>query len=43
MLVDHALSRAMRGLIGTLKVDGAPNPEIFSAPQQQAAESMTSH
>ena len=43
LLVDHALSRAMRGLVGTLKVDGPPNPEIFSAPQQQAAESMTSH
>jgi len=43
MLVDHALSRAMRGLIGTLKVDGPPNPEIFSAPQRQAADSMTAH
>jgi len=29
MLVDHALSRAERGLIGFLQVEGPPNPEIF--------------
>jgi nitrite reductase (NO-forming) len=34
VLVDHALSRAMRGLVGTLKVDGPPNPEVFSAAQR---------
>jgi len=28
-LVDHALSRAERGLIGILQVEGPPNPEIF--------------
>jgi nitrite reductase (NO-forming) len=28
-LVDHALSRAERGLVGVLQVEGAPNPEIF--------------
>lgn len=28
-LVDHALSRAERGLIGVLHVEGAPNPEIY--------------
>jgi nitrite reductase (NO-forming) len=28
-LVDHALSRAERGLIGVLHVDGPPNPEIY--------------
>jgi nitrite reductase (NO-forming) len=28
-LVDHALSRAERGLVGMLIVDGPPNPEIF--------------
>ena len=43
MLVDHALSRAMRGLVGVLKVDGPANPEVFSAPQRQAAESTTRH
>ena len=29
MLVDHALSRAERGLAGMLHVEGPPNPEIF--------------
>lgn len=29
ILVDHALSRAERGLVGILHVEGAPNPEIF--------------
>lgn len=28
-LVDHALSRAERGLVGILHVEGAPNPEIY--------------
>jgi nitrite reductase (NO-forming) len=28
-LVDHALSRAERGLVGMLHVEGAPNTEIF--------------
>jgi nitrite reductase (NO-forming) len=29
-LVDHALARAERGLLGILSVEGAPNPEIFN-------------
>lgn len=29
ILVDHALSRAERGLVGILQVEGTPNPEIF--------------
>jgi nitrite reductase (NO-forming) len=29
VLVDHALSRAERGLLGILHVEGAPNSEIF--------------
>ena len=29
ILVDHALSRLERGLVGILHVEGAPNPEIF--------------
>ena len=29
ILVDHALSRAERGLVGILQVEGQPNPEIF--------------
>src|SRR5690625_1460204 len=31
VLVDHALSRMERGLVGTLKVDGDPKPAIFHA------------
>jgi nitrite reductase (NO-forming) len=29
-LVDHALARAERGLLGTLTVEGPPNPDIFN-------------
>jgi nitrite reductase (NO-forming) len=29
LLVDHALSRVERGLVGILHVEGPPNPEIF--------------
>jgi nitrite reductase (NO-forming) len=29
-LVDHALARAERGLLGVLIVEGAPNPEIYN-------------
>jgi nitrite reductase (NO-forming) len=29
ILVDHALSRAERGLVGIMKVEGPNNPEIF--------------
>jgi hypothetical protein len=29
MLVDHALSRAERGLLGIIQAEGAPNSEIF--------------
>jgi nitrite reductase (NO-forming) len=29
ILVDHALSRMERGLVGILQVEGDPNPEIF--------------
>ena len=32
VLVDHALSRAERGLSGTLVVHGEPNPEIYDGP-----------
>ncbi|HSK40990.1 MAG TPA: copper-containing nitrite reductase [Arenibaculum sp.] len=37
MLVDHALSRAARGLIGQLVVEGPDQPEIFR-PHQTPAE-----
>ena len=29
VLVDHALARMERGLAGILKVEGAPNPEVY--------------
>jgi nitrite reductase (NO-forming) len=28
-IVDHALARAERGLVGVLTVDGPPNKEIY--------------
>lgn len=31
ILVDHALSRAERGLVGVLRVTGEENPEVFHA------------
>jgi nitrite reductase (NO-forming) len=40
MLVDHALSRAARGLIGQLVVEGAEQPEIFK-PNDEPAEMNT--
>ncbi len=29
-LVDHALARAERGLLGILHVEGPPNPDIYN-------------
>ena len=38
ILVDHALTRAERGLVGILEVEGPENPEVFrQLPQQSAA------
>jgi nitrite reductase (NO-forming) len=37
ILVDHALSRAERGLIGILNVKGPANPEIFEGQVDPAA------
>lgn len=34
LLVDHALARANRGLVGHLIVEGPENPEVFSAPSE---------
>ena len=31
LLVDHALSRMEKGLLGFLKVDGPENPALFQA------------
>jgi nitrite reductase (NO-forming) len=37
ILVDHALSRAERGLVGILQVEGPPNPEIFAGKVEPGA------
>ena len=39
MLVDHALSRLEKGLVGILNVEGPANPEVFKViePQKAAA------
>lgn len=43
MLVDHALSRAARGLVGQLVVEGEAQPEIFQAHQPVAEMDASSH
>lgn len=40
MLVDHALSRAMKGGVGVLDVEGPENPAVFKADQPVAPPSM---
>lgn len=37
ILVDHALSRLERGLVGFLLVDGSQNPDIFYAPETSSS------
>lgn len=37
ILVDHALSRAERGLVGILQVEGEPNPEIFDGKVEEGS------
>jgi nitrite reductase (NO-forming) len=38
LLVDHALSRIERGLVGVLQVEGPDNPDVFrKLPDQTAA------
>lgn len=39
LLVDHALSRAARGLVGKLVVEGEDAPEIFNATAIQGDQS----
>ncbi len=43
MLVDHALSRAARGLIGQLVVEGEEQPDIFMPQQVPEKMSATEH
>jgi nitrite reductase (NO-forming) len=38
ILVDHALSRAERGLVGFLIVEGEADPEIFHSEEEQSGE-----
>jgi len=39
MLVDHALSRVERGLVGHLVIEGEPNPKVFRPlPPEQLSE-----
>ena len=37
ILVDHALSRAERGLVGILQAEGPPNPDIFEGQVDSAS------
>jgi nitrite reductase (NO-forming) len=37
ILVDHALSRMERGLLGILHVEGPPNPEIYDGQVEAGA------
>jgi nitrite reductase (NO-forming) len=39
MLVDHALSRMERGLMGFVMVDGADNPNLYHSDYAPAANS----
>jgi nitrite reductase (NO-forming) len=43
VLVDHALSRAARGLVGQLVVEGDENPEIFKAHQEMDEMNAETH
>jgi nitrite reductase (NO-forming) len=43
VLVDHALSRAARGLVGQLVVEGDENPEIFKAHQGMGEMDTSTH
>ena len=43
ILVDHALSRAARGLVGQLVVEGDENPEVFKPHQPTGAVDTATH
>lgn len=43
MLVDHALSRLEKGLVGYLIVDGEPQPDIYHSGPANAAPSVAVH
>jgi nitrite reductase (NO-forming) len=43
MLVDHALTRVERGLVGTLEVQGPDNPDIFKDSEPAKSAKSMSH
>ena len=43
MLVDHALTRVERGLVGMLEVEGPDNPNIFKDYDPAKSAHSTSH
>jgi nitrite reductase (NO-forming) len=43
MLVDHALSRLEKGLVGYLIVDGEPQPDIYHAGAANAIPAVAVH
>jgi nitrite reductase (NO-forming) len=43
MLVDHALTRVERGLVGILEVTGPDNPDIFKDHDPVKSAKSTSH
>jgi len=43
ILVDHALSRAERGLAGILRVDGPSNPDIFKDYDPERSAQVQGH
>ena len=43
MLVDHALTRVERGLVGILEVQGPDNPDIFKDNDPAKSAKSTSH
>ena len=43
MLVDHALTRVERGLVGILQVDGPQNPDIFNDQDPAKSAKSLSH
>jgi len=43
MLVDHALSRLEKGLVGFLNVDGEPQPEIYHSGPANSSNPIAAH
>jgi nitrite reductase (NO-forming) len=43
IIVDHAIGRVYKGLVGQINVSGNPNPEIFEAVKSGAGEMSETH